>query len=262
MRIISLEYHDVVTGSDFDSSGFPGSAPASYKLTAEDFDAHLDAIGRSAGFPVGVADAWLQTPSGPPPLFITFDDGGAGALVAADLLERRGWRGHFFVTAGRVGTKGFLSPGEILDLYRRGHVIGSHSFSHPLRMGAEPAERILEEWRRSLHVLSDVLGAAVVSASVPGGFYRPVVAAMAAQAGVRVLFTSMPTTRCSMVDGCHVLGRYTIRRWSTPRTAASLATGGSARMAQWMLYSGLHLLRLLSGERYTQIRQRFWSRRA
>ena len=262
MRAISLEYHDVITGGDFDASGFPGSGPASYKLTAGAFDAHLDAIRDAGGPPVGVADAWLHAPAGPPPLFITFDDGGTGALVAADLLERRGWRGHFFVTAGRVGAKGFLSQVEIVDLHRRGHVIGSHSFSHPTRMGAEPAERIREEWRRSQHVLSDVLGVAVVSASVPGGFYRPVVAQMAAQAGVRVLFTSMPTTRCSMVDGCLVLGRYTVRRWSSPKTAASLAAGGSARVGQWMLYSGLHVVRLVLGEYYTQIRQRFWSSRA
>jgi peptidoglycan/xylan/chitin deacetylase (PgdA/CDA1 family) len=262
MHVLSLEYHDVVAGEDFDASGFPGSAPASYKLTADAFDAHLDAIGRANRPPVGVADAWFLAPAGQPPLFITFDDGGAGSLVAADLLERRGWRGHFFVTAGRVDTKGFLTRDEIVELHRRGHVIGSHSFSHPTRMGAEPAERILEEWRSSQHVLSDILGAPVVSASVPGGFYRPVVAEMAAQAGVRILFTSMPTTRCSVVDGCHVLGRYTLRRWSTPRTAASLAAGGSARAGQWMLYSGLHLIRLLCGERYTRIRQRFWSHRA
>ena len=262
MRVLSLEYHDVIAGGDFDASGFPGNAPASYKLTADAFDAHLDAIGRASRPPVGVADAWFRTPAGQPPLFITFDDGGAGAIVAADLLERRGWRGHFFVTAGRVDTKGFLTREEIVDLHRRGHVIGSHSFSHPLRMGAEPAERILNEWRSSQQVLSDILGTPVVTASVPGGFYRPVVAEMAAQAGVRILFTSMPTTRCSVVDGCHVLGRYTLRRWSAPSTAASLAAGGYARAGQWMLYSSLHLIRLVCGEHYTRIRQRFWSRRA
>jgi hypothetical protein len=166
------------------------------------------------------------------------------------------------VTAARVGTRGFVSRAEIVDLHRRGHAIGSHSYSHPLRMGGEPATRILEEWRRSRGVLSDVLGVPVISASVPGGFYRPVVAAMAAQAGLRVLFTSMPTTRCSIVDGCYVLGRYTIRRWSTPHTAGSLAGGGAARVGQWMLYSGLHFVRLITGDRYTQLRQFFWSRRA
>jgi peptidoglycan/xylan/chitin deacetylase (PgdA/CDA1 family) len=204
---------------------------------------------------------WLKHPSAAP-LFITFDDGGSGALVAADLLERRAWRGHFFVTAGRVDSPGFLTAGQMRDLHTRGHLIGSHSYSHPLRMGGLPADQILDEWRRSRSILADALGADILCGSVPGGFYRPVVGRMAAEAGLGVLFTSMPTSRTSRVDGCLVLGRYTLRRWSTPATAASLAAGGSARLGQWALYSGLHVVRMLAGNQYTRLRQLFWARRA
>jgi peptidoglycan/xylan/chitin deacetylase (PgdA/CDA1 family) len=260
MRAVSLEYHDVVSGEDFDSSGFPGNAPASYKLTADAFDRHLQAIEQAVRVAPGRLVDWLEAPSATP-LFITFDDGGSGALPAADLLERRGWRGHFFVTAGRVGTPGFLTAGQMRDLHARGHVIGSHSYSHPLRMGGLAAEQILDEWRRSRLVLTEALGADIVSASVPGGFYRPVVGRTAAEAGYSVLFTSMPTSRTSRVDGCLVLGRYTLRRWSTPANAAGLAAGGPARLAQWALYSGLHLARMLAGNQYTRLRQLFWARR-
>ena len=33
MRVIALEYHDVVVDEQFDESGFPGRAAASYKIT-------------------------------------------------------------------------------------------------------------------------------------------------------------------------------------------------------------------------------------
>jgi hypothetical protein len=57
-----------------------------------------DRVSRLAG------RAWTGTP-----VFLTFDDGGASALhPTADLLERRGWSGHFFVTTRRIGTPGFL----------------------------------------------------------------------------------------------------------------------------------------------------------
>ena len=66
---------------------------------------------------------------------ITFDDGGVSALqTTADLLEKYGWRGVFFVTTDRIGTPTFLNADHVRELHRRGHVIGSHSCSHPERM--------------------------------------------------------------------------------------------------------------------------------
>jgi len=89
------------------------------------------------------------------------------------------------------------------------------------------------------------------------------VAEMAARTGVRVLFTSTPTTRCHTVDGCHVVGRYTLRRWSRADTAAALASGRlGPRSAQWALYTSLNLARTLAGDHYTRLRQRYWASRA
>ena len=138
MRALSLEYHDVVAGEDYDASGFPGAGPASYKMTRERFDAHLAAIA-AAGCRAVRAPDWLAAPAEARPLFITFDDGGLGAYEhIADALEAHGWRGHFFVTAGRVDTPTFLSGAQMRSLRDRGHIIGAHSFSHPKRMGALP----------------------------------------------------------------------------------------------------------------------------
>lgn len=262
MRALSLEYHDVFLGEDVDATGFAGAGPASYKIALPDFERHLDAIARRSRVAASRATDWLASPGPERPLFITFDDGGVSAYTCiADALERHGWRGHFFVTAGQIGTPTFLSAAQMRELTARGHIIGSHSFSHPKRMGGCAPDVILDEWRRSVAIISDILGEAVLTASVPGGFYTPPVGEAAAASGLRILFTSSPTTQCSEVDGCRVVGRYTLRRWSKPETAAGMAAGSWApRAAQWTLYGALNIARTVAGDHYTRLRQAFWAR--
>jgi peptidoglycan/xylan/chitin deacetylase (PgdA/CDA1 family) len=262
MRALSLEYHDVVPGGDFDASGFQGPGPDSYKLTDAAFAEHLGAIARAAPTPPERVTDWLEERPGHRPLFLTFDDGGTGAHVhAAEALERHGWRGHFFVATARIGSPAFLTGSQIRELRDRGHVVGTHSHSHPTRMGACPPSEILDEWRRSMGMLADILGEPVVTGSVPGGFYTPAVGEAAARAGLRLLFTSWPTTRTWRAGECRMLGRYTIRRWSSARRAAALAAGGvRPRASQWLLFRSLHLLRSLAGDRYTRLRQLFWAK--
>jgi peptidoglycan/xylan/chitin deacetylase (PgdA/CDA1 family) len=209
-----------------------------------------------------LVEAWLAARDGQRPLFLTFDDGGVSAHeVIANALERRGWRGHFFVTAGRIDTPGFVTRAQIRELRQRGHLIGTHSFSHPARMGACSEVMLLDEWTRSVAILSEILNEPVTTGSVPGGFYTPLVGDTAGRSGLRLLFTSRPTTSCEHTRGCHILGRYTLRSWSKATTAGALATGDwRPRTAQWALYGGLGLLRTIGGSHYTRIRQKFWSR--
>src|SRR5262249_33481635 len=135
------------------------------------------------------------------PLF-TFDDGGASAVdPIAGALERHGWRGTFFITTGRLGQRGFLDARQLRELRARGHAIGSHSHTHPLRMADYSVARLSDEWERSTALLSDLLGEAVNSASVPGGHHSPQVFETAAAAGITTLFTSDPTRRERTVDG-------------------------------------------------------------
>src|SRR6185437_9067657 len=63
MRAIGLEYHDVITGEDFDASGFPGAAAASYKLTVPSFDAHMRAIAATRRWTRGAAPCRCFSPS-------------------------------------------------------------------------------------------------------------------------------------------------------------------------------------------------------
>ncbi len=255
---IVLEYHDIVDGTDFGSSGFPGAASASYKLAAVDFAAHVRAI-TSAGTVVTPSDAFAAK-THTQAIILTFDDGGVGAIAsAAPLLEAAGCRGVFLVTSDYVGHAAFLSPADARELHERGHVVGSHSSSHPLRMAACTREQLVREWGDSVAALGDIVGSPIDTASVPGGYFSRAVAVAAAEAGIRYLFTSEPTTRVVTIDGCRVIGRYTLRRWHTASVAASLVAASSgARSAQWLRWNTLKLVKRLGGSGYLKWRERLF----
>ncbi len=240
MRAISFLFHDVVPDGRLEVSGFQGAGADIYKLDCESFRAHLSAI-RSAlrGQVVTATDLLAAESQQTPPILLTFDDGGESALLyTADMLEQQGWRGHFFVTAGRIGTLGFLDAVQIRELRNRGHVIGSHSYSHPTRMSRCSPPELDEEWRRSGEVLAEVLSEPVRIASVPGGFYSREVAASAARAGIELLFNSEPVTGSATVDGCVVLGRFGAQRSTPPSWSAEVVgPGGSRRFREYAFWN-------------------------
>jgi peptidoglycan/xylan/chitin deacetylase (PgdA/CDA1 family) len=239
----ALMYHDIVAAGAEDASGFPGRDAARYKVTPERFDAHLDAITRFAC--AGQLD-----------LTITFDDGGVSAMRAADALERRGLVGCFFVTVNYIGTRGFVTRADVGELRRRGHSIGSHSCSHPLRMGHCARSQLIQEWTESRSKLNEILGEEIRVASVPGGDFAPRVANAAAQAGYVRLFTSEPTGAPRSVCGLTVIGRFAIQRWTSPATAAALAAGDWAPCVQQaIVWNAKKMAKRLGGERYLGLRR-------
>jgi hypothetical protein len=64
-------------------------------------------------------------------LLLTFDDDGKSALRIGDELCRRGWRGHFLIATALIGCRTFLDSRELRYLRDCGHVLGTHSHTHP-----------------------------------------------------------------------------------------------------------------------------------
>lgn len=257
MRAVSLLYHDVIEGVDWDSSGFTGPGTAKYKLTRAAFEAHLASIAGTGNTPTLVSASDAAYLPRDRSVLLTFDDGGVSAATTiAALLGCRGWRGHFFVTTGQIGKRGFLSQDQLLELHRQGHVIGSHSCSHPMRMSYCSPEELLDEWASSICVLSEILHAPVVTASVPGGYYSRRVGEAAAAAGVRVLFNSEPTTSIHSVHGCLVIGRFNIFRGMPPRVSGDLiANRPLARFRQQMHWNVKKIAKKIAGGPYLAARQ-------
>jgi len=257
MRVACLLYHDVIESSDWDSSGFTGPGTSKYKLARPEFEAHLAAITKARDTPPSTAHELANASNDTLPFLLTFDDGGESAVTRiAILLEKYGWRGHFFVTAGQISKKGFLNSEQICFLRRKGHVIGSHSLSHPVRMSYCSKVELANEWTMSITILSDILGEQVDTASVPGGYYSNRVGEAAAAAGVRVLFNSEPTTAVHVTVGCLVVGRYNIFRGMSPEVSANLVSIHSdARSRQWLYWNLKKFAKTSAGMPYLAARQ-------
>lgn len=262
MRTTALLYHDVVPQFRYEESGFQGADANIYKLDSDEFRRHMLRIAAESVLrPVTVTSAALGCPGRH--LLLTFDDGGVSAVDhTAGILAEFGWPGHFFVTAGRVGSPGFLNEGQIRKLRRAGHVIGSHSWTHPLRMAALSAPQLDREWRESTARLSDILGEPVATASIPGGYYSRDVAAAAAMAGIRVLFTSEPVTRTATVDGCLIIGRFSVQQGvSEDWVAAVVANRPLPRAQRYFAWNGKKLLKAAGGPAWLAARKAILARR-
>jgi len=259
MRAISLLFHDVWQ-DHADESGFTSEAANRYKLTCADFDAQLAGVTDVRSDAPLLASAITRlddeaAPSGRVPFLVTVDDGGVSYWTSiAERLERRDWRGHCFVSTDFIGRRGFLDREQIRGLAARGHVIGSHSASHPTRFHTLPFDRMVAERSRSRLVLEDTLGCGVDVASVPGGFYSPRVARAAYEAGIRVLFTSEPVTRVEAQDGCVIVGRFTLRR-GDPRDRAQrlVSAPGWTRSLEWATWNAKALVKPLLGPSYIRV---------
>ena len=253
-----LMYHDVLGHA---ASGCSGPGAAVYKLSRETFAAHLCAL-RTA-FPQGPAVCCTSSAlNADAPFMLTFDDGGCSAIEVATLLEAIGWRGHFFVTSDWIGKPGFLSSAAIRALHQQGHVVGSHSATHPAVLSALTPCELALEWSRSTMRLSDVLGAAVTTGSVPGGYFSREVAATAAQAGIEILWTSEPGVRVRAMEGVKLLGRFAIYHDTLPWEAVALAGARPwSQRRQSLAWLARKPAKVLLGGLYPRVRQQLlaWS---
>ncbi len=261
LRLAALMYHDVV-GLDGPAGGLDAAGADVYTVTMAEFQRQLDGIaGAVATPPLRIAGA-IGELGGEGAWALTFDDGGAGAGEVGDLLAARGWSAHFFVITDMIGRPGFLDWEGVRALAAQGHVIGSHSCSHPARMTDLPPARLREEWSRSVSVLSDALGEPVRTASVPGGFYSDAVGRAAARSGIRTLFISAPRRSIGRVEGCALAGRFAVRGSTRTTGVVAAATGAPlpwlAQRAGWELRG---VAKRLGGRRYEVLREKLLARR-
>jgi peptidoglycan/xylan/chitin deacetylase (PgdA/CDA1 family) len=217
--IASFGYHDVT--DDPSESGFQRNGALPFKLDSRLFSEHLDRIGAGSLAPERVDAIDLTRPGRH--LILTFDDGGKSAIRIGDELCRRGWRGHFFITTSLIGRRTFLNAAEIRQLHTSGHLVGSHSHSHPSIYRELDRGRMVVEWRQSCDILAQLLGEPCLTAAVPGGEISPAVLRSAGAAGLRYLFTSEPVLVPRVVGGCWVLGRFCPKSSTTTDEIAELA---------------------------------------
>ena len=255
-------YHDTFANGDMSSSGRCGFGPDLYKVDVARFRTQM----RELHERYGERTANVFTSAGKKcPLFVTFDDGGVSAYTqAAAILEEFGISGHFFVTTQCIGRTGFVTEQQIRELDERGHVIGSHSDSHPDIITELSDEQVLNEGKVSTDRLQEILGKPIEVASIPGGEYSKQVVRAASEAGIRFLFTSEPVTRTWTIDDCLAIGRFTILQHTADDAVVSLASDSPTRCQQRQAGSwyAKKVVKKICGPFYLIIREKLLSSRS
>lgn len=245
-QVITLMYHDIYN-RDVCESGFQNSTALKYKISLVEFEEQVRSI----------SEYLKQRKLSSSTVRFTFDDGGESFLKeAAPILEKYGFRGLFFISTGYIGTKGFLDASQIKELVNRGHIVGSHSHSHPERMSAMSAEQIKDEWTISQMLLTEVLGYTPNTASIPNGYSSPAVLKAMTQANIFEIYTSCPSAKVHKHGDYTVRGRFSVTTEMNTKQVLAIVSSPCKRLMIGCRQKILNLFKILLGNYYLTIRKK------
>lgn len=174
---IVLMYHDIYSCQS-DESGFQSKGANHYKIDKHTFEKQVQLV-----FESGMSDE----------IYFSFDDGGSSLYYnAAPILEKYGFKGIFCVPTAFIDKYGFLTASQISELNKRGHIIASHSHSHPSNLSKMGKQQHLSEWEDSIKILKGIIGTDITVFSIPNGYYSPVDRQEAVKYGVNTILISLP----------------------------------------------------------------------
>jgi len=107
----------------------------------------------------------------PSRIVLTFDDGNASDLEAAALLAGRGLTGRFYVLAGRIGQRHYLSAADLRSLVAMGMTVGLHGRAHSKWPTLDDAG-LADETVRARSEIAHAAGCLVDEVAIPFGAYN------------------------------------------------------------------------------------------
>lgn len=228
-------YHDIVTNED-NSSGFKNESAFQYKVVESVFEEQVKALqGKDVVF--------------------TFDDGGVSFLTkAAPILEKYGFKGVFFISTKYIGTSGFLTAEQVKALVERGHIIGSHSHTHPEIFTKLSKEEVREEWLKSYEILQSILGKKDLPMSIPNGYTSKTIMQEAIDCGYTDIYTSQPTTKVKTFQKHNVIGRYVVHNNMTTEDVLRIVISKGCQMKMALKWHGLNVVKGVLGSSYDTIK--------
>lgn len=240
MGHIALMYHDVYNRNPNES----GLASDMYKIGVEQFEKQI----------ISICESKKHTSH---TIVLTFDDGGSSFYdPISRILDKYALRGYFFVATKYIGEAGFLTKEQIVDMDKRGHHVGSHSYSHPENLSALSQKEIEYEWQESVQTLSKILNHPVVMGSIPNGYQSKAVLDAANKAGITQLFTSKPTCKETKYKDVSLTGRYVILNGMSEEDVLNLILSKNRRrllLSKWFV---LRVPKLLLGNKYEVVKQK------
>lgn len=234
-------YHDIVSKDEL-ISGFQNESAFQYKVEESLFEEHVKAlVNMNVSF--------------------TFDDGGVSFYTkAAPILEKYDKKGIFFISTKYLNTPGFLTSNQVKDLFDRGHIIGSHSHSHPENISLLDEAEIYKEWFESITILREIIKGECVVASIPNGYKSKSVCNIALKAGLKTLYTSTPTTKFYKQRNMTIKGRYVVLNSMTTEDVMKIVSKKGYR--RWLLarWSILKILKKMLGSSYNSFKSKVVNR--
>ncbi len=161
---------------------------ARYILPLATFRSQLQWIKQSALRGLNVTQS-LAFPSDPS-VCLTFDDGCETDLIAAaPALRELNFNATFYVTAGRLGTVGYLNETQLRELDAQGFEIGCHSMTHAYLSDLDEPD-LQREIAGAKAKIEEILGHKIDHFSCPGGRYNASAIAVARRAGFATVANS------------------------------------------------------------------------
>lgn len=179
-RLPILMYHSIPVS---------GSARTDMQVRLSSLRQQVQALQHEGWQLVGLTEALQGHSSGDRVAALTFDDGYADFLNAADCLGELGARATLYIPTAHVGKPRLIAEAgrlltwdEIAGLPRAVVEIGSHAHHHR-PMDVRPRAVVVDETRTSKSLLEDVLGTPVESFCYPHGYTSRTVRRQVAAAG-------------------------------------------------------------------------------
>src|SRR5436305_12869520 len=201
-----------------------------YILPEESFRSQMMWLAQGQWRGLSVSEA-LENPSSKS-VAITFDDGCETDLIsAAPILKESGFRATFYVTAGFIGKRGYLSPAQLRELRESGFEIGCHSMTHAYLDDLDAAG-LRVEIVDAAKKLEQMIGEKVLHFSCPGGRFDERSLNLAREAGYRSFANSRTHANTSGSDP-YRLGRVALLRETDQTKFQNICTG----QALWRIRS-------------------------
>lgn len=184
---------------------------------------------------------------------LTFDDGHVSNYnLALSILQQYGFKAHFFITTGWIGTPYYLSPMQIKALHYAGMEIGSHGVTHRFLTDLTATD-VEQELLESMKCLATILEQQVTSFSAPGGRLSRAIADIARKNSYRIICNSEPILLKKNRD---VVPRIALTENCSMQTFAKTVFADTAYLKMQQIKSALFSVakKILGNDRYIAYR--------